>query len=91
MLMENHPFEHVNLQLGNGARVVSIRSIHEALVFLSNEWPADKGRKYHIAIRACAEALESKRSGDEARRAFIDAAKAIDIYVHERTPSREHH
>ncbi|CAN7151062.1 DUF982 domain-containing protein [Bosea sp. LjRoot90] len=54
----------------------TVRSVEEAAELLL-AWPPH-GAEWRLALKACAEAIEGKKSTGEARDAFIIAAKAAN-------------
>lgn len=61
----------------------NITSVEEAAEFLLYDWPKREGPTYLAAQQSCLDALEEERSVDEAREAFITAAKAAYIFIKE--------
>lgn len=72
----------VVVQPGRIDRDRVVTSTKEAAAMLLREWPTT-GEKRTIAMQACLDAIQGKRSPRTARKAFIDAAKEARIYLGE--------
>ncbi|UXN66030.1 DUF982 domain-containing protein (plasmid) [Phyllobacterium sp. A18/5-2] len=59
----------------------NVTSVMEAAVLLFQVWPKDRGKAYFAARRACIEALEGKATADDARAAFIAAAREVHMLI----------
>lgn len=68
----------VHVRIGRGFKE-TIDGPDDALFYLSNRWPAERGAQYERAKAACTEALERCGSLTEAREAFIAAAIEVRI------------
>lgn len=79
--MENVHFDTVTVETDRVGQLRNITSVTEAASFLLAEWPGKRGRLHALARLACLEALERTITGDDARAAFIDAAKEAGIYI----------
>jgi hypothetical protein len=68
-----------NNQAGN-PRIVA--DTLDAAEILLRRWPHERrGQNYVEAVRACLDAMEGRRDGCHARRAFVRAAKSASIFV----------
>jgi Protein of unknown function (DUF982) len=66
---------------GLHCHITSTRSAAEMLLL---DWPKNRrGRAYIDALQACHDGLDGTGSDAAARRAFIEAAKAADVFVRE--------
>ncbi|KRB61560.1 hypothetical protein ASE04_22170 [Rhizobium sp. Root708] len=52
---------------------------HDAMTYLSNRWPAERGQHFEQARLACKDAIEQYGSLEQAREAFIAAANEVHI------------
>ncbi len=68
----------VLIRIGNGSSE-SVRSPSEALHYLFNRWPTERGERYSAAVEARKAASEEAASGEVAREAFIAAASEADV------------
>jgi hypothetical protein len=81
-LMENIHFKPVTVESASPGKLRTIRSLKEADAFLMAEWRVNQqGPAYVLARTVCADALDGNTTVQEARDAFIAAAKDADIYV----------
>jgi Protein of unknown function (DUF982) len=83
--MRDSAFEHVMITSPRSGMVLNVSSVQQASELLAHCWTKICGPKHREAVEACAKALNGERPADEARNAFIEAAKEIDIYVLEKT------
>ena len=60
-----------------------LASVAQAAVFLMERWPEDHGPRYRTALRACTGRLQSRDDVENARRAFLSAAKEAGMVVKE--------
>lgn len=69
---------------GNGRREIVARASHAAEL-LTERWPREnRGLKYRVALRACADAVRQRAAADDARKALVEAAREAQILVQER-------
>jgi hypothetical protein len=68
----------VYVRIGRGF-LETIEGPHQALMYLLNRWPAERGPHYERAKTTCATVLEQHGSVAEAREAFI--AAAIEVHI----------
>ncbi len=83
--MRDLSFEHVMIQSPRSGTVLNVTSVEQASELLENGWTKQCGPKHAAAVEMCANALKEKASVDDARIAFVEAAKEIDVYVAEKT------
>ncbi|PIO43110.1 DUF982 domain-containing protein [Phyllobacterium zundukense] len=74
-------FESVTVETRHVGRYRVIASVDAAADFLAHDWPTEKGPIHLRARIACLDALENALSADEAREAFIEAAKESGILI----------
>ena len=79
--MRDLSFEHVMIQSPRSGTVLNVTSVEQASELLENGWTKQCGPKHAAAVEMCANALKEKASVDDARIAFVEAAKEIDVYV----------
>ena len=62
----------------------TVTSTDDAARYLLYKWPDQTSKAYHRAKGMCLDALEGRKPDDEAREAFIDAAREarINILLH---------
>ncbi|UVK57360.1 DUF982 domain-containing protein (plasmid) [Mesorhizobium sp. AR02] len=58
-----------------------LASVSQAAVFMMERWPEQHGPRYRAALRACTGRLTSKDDVENARRAFLAAAKEAGLVV----------
>jgi hypothetical protein len=83
--MRDSTFEHVMITSPRSGMVLNVSSVQQASELLAHCWTKLCGPKHAEAVEACTKALQEEWSADEARTAFIEAAKEIDVYVLEKT------
>ena len=77
----DHPVTIETAKLGH---YVMINSTERAAEFLLNEWPDTvEGKAYVAAARVLVEAHEGRATIDEAREAFIAAAREAGVFIYE--------
>jgi hypothetical protein len=64
---------------GHGTRTVT--STDDAARCLLYRWPDQSSKAYHRAKGMCLDALEGRKPDEDARAAFLDAARAARITV----------
>jgi Protein of unknown function (DUF982) len=74
-------FLAVTIELDKSSELRNVSSVTEAADVLWMQWPKQKGKKLSAARQACLDAIEGKRTVDEARAAFVAAAKEAKILV----------
>jgi beta-glucosidase-like glycosyl hydrolase len=73
----------ITIEINEAGHYRNITSVEEANEFLLHDWPQEKGLAQLAARRACLDALMGKVAAEEARAAFIEAAKESGIYIAE--------
>jgi hypothetical protein len=68
-----------------GRRVRLVSNANEAAELLAGAW-AVQGPKHRLALLACRDAVAGRKSVDEARKAFADAAREAGILVNRPAP-----
>ena len=77
--MENNRFETpITVKSAAGA-VQLLRSAREASDYLLNNWPGKRTLKHRAALQACHDAIAGDKPAMNARRAFIAAAREVDV------------
>jgi hypothetical protein len=77
--MENNRFETaLTVKSATGA-VQLLRSAREASDYLLNSWPGKRTPKHRAALQACHDAMAGDKPAMNARRAFIAAAREVDV------------
>ena len=71
----------VELELHGVGSYRTVRSTEDAAYALLAHWPRGKGKAYLAAQQACLDALEGVASPEQARAAFIRAARAARIHI----------
>jgi hypothetical protein len=72
--------EPVTVQMGRWAPV-TIKDPAEALLFLTNRWPAQRNARYATATSTCAAALRRHINSLSARETFMAAALEAGLLV----------
>jgi hypothetical protein len=86
-LMEIQSFTHVTIKSPRTGRLLIVRSVRDAMTVLTQYWSRRKSEKHTIACQACRDALDESGSVENARTAFVAAAREAGIHVTERTGS----
>ena len=76
-----HWEKSVQIEL-SGAGLRTVASTDDAARCLSYKWPDRTSKAYHRARGMCLDALEGRKPDEEARQAFIDAARDAHINIH---------
>ena len=85
--MENNRFEiPVTVKSGTAGMHQSLRSAREASDYLLNSWPGKRSPKHREALQACHDALAGSKPVMNARRAFIAAAREVNVLVSDKAP-----
>ena len=77
-LVWNYP---VSLEMYGRGHYRVVSSAKEAERVLRNEWPRLNGRGYVVALQMCDAALRDDADPEQARLAFLAAAREADIPV----------
>jgi hypothetical protein len=72
----------VELCVESGDHFESVRNCREALACLGARWPASHDETFASARKKCLMAIERKAGGEQARDAFIRAAKTAGLLRH---------
>nr|WP_245477415.1 MULTISPECIES: DUF982 domain-containing protein [unclassified Mesorhizobium] len=80
--MENNRFETpVTVKSGAEGTTQLLRTVREASDYLLNNWPGKRSPKHREALQACHDALAGDKPAMNARRAFIAAAREVNVFV----------
>ena len=60
---------------------ITISDADQAASYLLDHWPADSGERYDFAKRVCLEVIEGKRDPEDARAAFLLAAREAGVIL----------
>lgn len=71
----------VTLALGEDGADVTIDSTEAASWALIEDWPTEEGEALDKALLICAAVVDGKKTDEDARRAFIDAAIEAEIAI----------
>ncbi len=78
-ILASAPFRvPVLVRIGHGSSE-AVESASDAIHYLQNRWPHERGHHYQQAMRLCKEAAQGLLPTEVAREAFI--AAAIEAYV----------
>jgi hypothetical protein len=84
--MENNRFDTpVAVKSDTAGTILLLRSAKEASDFLLNSWPGKRSPKHRAALQACHDAMAGDKPAMNARRAFIAAAREVDVFVNDKT------
>lgn len=73
--------EAVQLELATAGGLRIVTSTDDAARCLLYKWPDQTSKAYHRAKGMCLDALEGRKPDEEARQAFIDAAREAQINI----------
>jgi len=80
--MENNRFETpVTVKSASAGPNQVLRSAREASDYLLNSWPGKRSPKHRAALQACHDAIAGDKPAMTARRAFIAAAREVDVLI----------
>ncbi len=80
--MQNDRFDvPVTVTFGSPAAQKVLRTPQDLQDFLMNNWSGKRSPKHRAAIQACHDALAGDKPAMVARRAFLAAAREIDVVV----------
>ncbi|RRH88774.1 DUF982 domain-containing protein [Mesorhizobium tamadayense] len=86
--MENNRFEiPVTVKSATAGPNQLLRSAREASDYLLNSWPGKRTPKHREALQACHDALAGDKPAMSARRAFIAAAREVNVFVSDKAPA----
>lgn len=78
----NKPWKNpVTLALGEDGSDVTIDSTEAASWAMIEDWPTEEGPALDKALLACMDVVAGKKSDEDARRAFIEAAMEAGIAI----------
>jgi hypothetical protein len=77
--MENNRFETPVTVKAAGGAVKLLYSAREASDYLLGSWPGKRSPKHRAALQACHDAIAGDKPAMTARRAFIAAAREVDV------------
>jgi len=78
-------FKIVTIQIAPG-QILNVTSTRQVAELLTGSWPPQaRGEAYNAAVETCMDHFEGKKSGDNVRSAFIEAAKDARIFLWEGT------
>lgn len=80
--MENNRFETpVTVKSPEAGPDRLLRTAREATDYLLNQWPGKRSQKHRDALQACHDAIAGDKPAMTARRAFIAAAREVNVFV----------
>lgn len=80
--MENNRFETpITVKTTTVGTNLQLRTAREASDFLLNSWTGKRSPKHRAALQACHDAIAGDKPAMNARRAFIAAAREVDVLV----------
>ena len=86
--MENNRFDTpVTVKAGDTGDSQLLRTVRETSDYLMNNWPGKKSPKHRAALQACHDALAGDKPAMNARRAFIAAAREVNVFVSDKAPA----
>lgn len=86
--MENNRFETpVTVKAAATGADLLLRTAREASDYLLNSWPGKRSPKHRAALQACHDALAGDKPAMNARRAFVAAAREVDVLVTDKAPA----
>ncbi|GLS33443.1 Protein of unknown function [Mesorhizobium albiziae] len=84
--MENNRFDiPVTVKSGETGSQL-LHTVREISHNLMNNWPGKKSPKHRAALQACHDALAGDKPAMNARRAFIAAAREVNVFISDRAP-----
>ncbi|WP_436255905.1 DUF982 domain-containing protein [Neorhizobium sp. LjRoot104] len=72
--------EPVTVQIGRRAPE-KIQTSAEALLFLTNKWPCERGLEYQTSRDICSAAIRRQIGNDAARASFVVAASVAKLII----------
>jgi hypothetical protein len=85
--MENNRFDTpVTVKAGDSGDSQLLRTVRETSDYLMNSWPGKKSPKHRAALQACHDALAGDKPAMNARRAFIAAAREVNVFISDKAP-----
>lgn len=71
----------VAVKFGSPPQQMILRTAQDASDFLLNNWPGKRSPKHRAALQACHAVIEDGKPAMTARRAFLAAAREVDVVV----------
>jgi hypothetical protein len=71
----------LTVMLPEGKRTHLVPDARNAAYLLAEKWPVTYGRAYQRALAICASAMDGRCRPDQARLAFISAAREAQVIV----------
>ncbi len=85
--MQNDRFDvPVTVKFGSPVQHKILRTAQDVSEFLLNNWPGKKSPKHRAALQACHDAIAGDKPAMIARRAFLAAAREVDVVVSDKAP-----
>jgi hypothetical protein len=85
--MENNRFDTpVTVKSGEAGASQILRTVREISDYLMSGWPGKKSPKHRAALQACHDALAGDKPAMNARRAFIAAAREVNVFISDKAP-----
>ncbi|QPC87366.1 DUF982 domain-containing protein [Mesorhizobium sp. NBSH29] len=85
--MENNRFETpVTVKAPDTGANQLLRTAREATDYLMNSWPGKRSPKHRAALQACHDAMAGDKPAMNARRAFIAAAREVNVFISDKAP-----
>ena len=75
----------LTVKFGSPEQQTILRSAQDASDFLLNNWPGKRSPKHRAALQACHAVIDAGKPAMTARRAFLAAAREVDIVVSDMT------
>jgi len=86
--MENNRFDSpVTVKAPTTGADLLLRTAREANDYLMNSWTGKRSPKHRAALQACHDALAGDKPAMIARRAFVAAAREVDVLVTDKAPA----
>ena len=80
--MSNDRFDvPVTVKFGSPAQEKVLRTAQDASGVLLNSWPGKRSPKHRAALQACHDATAGDKPAMTARRAFLAAAREVDVEI----------
>lgn len=80
--MSNNRFDvPVTVKFGSPEQIKILRSAEDLSDFLLNNWPGKRSPKHRAALQACHAVIDGGKPPMTARRAFLAAAREVDVVV----------
>lgn len=71
----------VTVKFGSPEQQKILRTAQDASDFLMNNWPGKRSPKHRAALQACHAVIDGGKPAMTARRAFMAAAREVDVVV----------